>query len=59
MRKVDEDLCGRLAVAVDAAVALLQAVRVPRDLGVGEQVALALQREALRRASVASSTRTG
>ena len=46
---MDEHLRGGLAMAVDAAVALLQAVGVPRDLGVGEQVAVALQRDPLGR----------
>ena len=46
---VHEHLGGRLAVAVDPAVALLQAIRVPRDLGMREQMTLALQRDPLRR----------
>ncbi len=46
---VDEHRFGGLAVAVDAAIALLEAVRIPRDLRVREQVALALERDALRR----------
>ena len=46
---VDQHLLGGLTVTVDATVALLQAVGVPRDLRVGEEVALALQRDAFRR----------
>ena len=40
---VDEHLIRRLTVAIDAAVALLEAVRVPGDLGVGEEMAVTLK----------------
>src|SRR4051794_34625588 len=44
---MNEDFVGGLAVTVDAAVALLEAVGVPRDLGVHEAVAALLKRDAL------------
>src|SRR4051794_41308938 len=45
---MDQYLAGGLAVTIDAAVALLEAVGVPRNLRVDEAMAALLQGDALR-----------
>src|SRR5688500_9442873 len=44
---VDENLAMMLSVPVDAAVPLLESVRVPWDLGVDHQIAVVLEVDAL------------
>jgi hypothetical protein len=44
---VDQDLLGPLSMPVDAAVALLEPIRVPRYLGVNHEVTVVLEVDAL------------